>query len=416
MNFDDRTPETWVLNSILRTGGDSIDGLGLEPNDFERGDHARIFGKMLDLRRQGITIEPIALTEALPNDTAAVWNLYSSSEVAVGIDHYVDMVHTHSTRRRLSDLSEGLRSFEAGMTSNDMVEYARTQVEQIAGVKQTKSALMPDLLTAALAEVTEQKLYTPTIWPSLNQAMGGLKPGALYVVGARPGVGKSVVALNLSMGLGAKGTVAFSSLEMSRNELTLRGLASMAEVDVSSLTRGELNQSDWERIEAARPRFNRQVAIDDRPGVGPGQIRAFARSIQRGGNLVAVVVDYLQLMMMPGREPRHEKVSEMSRQLKMLAKDLHIPVIALSQLNRRSETAPDKRPTLSDLRESGSIEQDADVVILLSKPDDRPGDIDLDVAKNRHGRLGVVTLAWRGEYSRIDDFQWHQPGGTHPWR
>jgi len=272
------------------------------------------------------------------------------------------------------------------------------------------------ILVPAPLEVTEAKLYTPTIWPSLNASIGGLKPGALYVVGARPGVGKSVVALNLAMGLATKGTVAFSSLEMSRNELTLRGLASMAEVDVSRLTRGDLTVDDRERIAAARPRFNRQVAIDDRPGVGPSQIRAFARSIQRGGNLAGIVIDYMQLMTLPGKEPRHEKVSEMSRQLKILAKDLNVPVIALSQLNRGSEQRADKIPTLSDLRESGSIEQDADVVILLSRPEDKPADIIFDVAKNRHGRQGLVELVWRGNIARIDDYAWNQPGGTHPWR
>ncbi len=235
---------------------------------------------------------------------------------------------------------------------------------------------------------------------------GGLRPGHLLIVGARPAVGKSVVASVIAHAVARRGVgTLFCSLEMSRDEVTDRVAADIASVDVGRLTRRELRPEDWERLKTAQASASGwPLKVVDRADQTVSGVRARARDVsRRKGGLGLVVVDYLQLMKpSDSKAPRQEQVASISRGLKLLAKEMQVPVVALAQVNRGPMNRTDKRPAMSDLRESGSIEADADEIVLLHRDDkESPGEIEFIVEKNRHGRTGTVALAWAPHFSRV---------------
>ena len=252
----------------------------------------------------------------------------------------------------------------------------------------------------------------PTGFAELDELTNGLHPGQMIIVAARPAIGKSTLALDFARSAAIRNnlTTAVFSLEMSASEIMTRLLSAEAGLKLHSLRTGKLTDDDWERLSKVTSRIeNAPLYIDDSPNLTMMEIRAKARRMKQRYDLKLVIIDYLQLMS-SGRkvESRQVEVSEFSRQIKLLAKELGIPVIAISQLNRASEQRTDKRPLLSDLRESGSLEQDADMVILLHREDaynkdDRPGEADLIVAKHRNGETRTVTTAFQGHYSRFVD-------------
>jgi replicative DNA helicase len=239
-------------------------------------------------------------------------------------------------------------------------------------------------------------------------------PGAVYVLAARPGGGKSMCALNMAVDLAKRGPVAFVSFEMMQPEIWRRLIAAEAEVSLTKLNRNRLEPADWDRVRDARARImDMPLFIDDRMGSSMTQVEAYVRQVARKGKLAGVVVDYLQLI--PSTDPRKsrwEHIGDLTRQFKQLAGKLGVPVILLSQLNRESEKI-DRLPTLSDLRESGSIEQDADVVLFLARRKDKLGQfedvVDLIVAKNRHGAMGRLELDWEGKFARLSNRRFGDP-------
>jgi replicative DNA helicase len=277
------------------------------------------------------------------------------------------------------------------------------------------------LMTPALEEIEAIAGHdgslsgAPTGFADLDSLTNGLHPGQLIVLAARPGIGKSTAALDFARATSIKhgmASVVFS-LEMSRIEITMRLLSAEARVHLQNMRNGRMSEDDWGRLArrmgeiASAPLF-----IDDSPGLNMMELRAKCRRLKQKHDLKLVVVDYLQLMT-PGKrsDSRQQEVSEMSRSLKLLAKEIGVPVVALSQLNRQAETRSDKKPQLSDLRESGAIEQDADVVILLHRDDayekesPRAGEADFIVAKHRNGPTDTVTVAFQGHYSRFVDMR-----------
>ena len=255
----------------------------------------------------------------------------------------------------------------------------------------------------------------PTGFRDLDELTNGLHPGQLVIIAARPAVGKSTWGLDIARSASIRHGLAscIFSLEMGRNEITMRLLSAEARVPLHHMRAGTMSDDDWARLArrmgevAEAPLF-----IDDSPNMTMMEIRAKARRLKQRHDLRLVVVDYMQLMTSTKRvESRQVEVSEMSRSLKLLAKELDVPVVAISQLNRQPEQRADKRPQLSDLRESGSIEQDADLVVLLHREDlyekesPRAGEADLIVAKNRNGPTRTVTVAFQGHYSRFVDMQ-----------
>src|SRR5947209_986621 len=253
----------------------------------------------------------------------------------------------------------------------------------------------------------------PTGFVDLDAVTNGLHPGQMVIVAARPGIGKSTLGLDLARSCSVAHVMAsvIFSLEMSRTEIVMRLLSAEAKIRLSDMRSGRMTDDDWTRLARRMGEISEApLFIDDSPNMTMMEIRAKARRLKQRHDLRLIVVDYLQLMTSQRRiESRQQEVSELSRSLKLLAKDVNVPVVAISQLNRSPEQRADKKPQLSDLRESGAIEQDSDVVILLYREDvvepesPRAGEADLIVAKHRNGPTAVVTVAFQGHYSRFVD-------------
>ena len=253
----------------------------------------------------------------------------------------------------------------------------------------------------------------------MDRMTAGLQRGDLIIIAGRPSMGKTTFAMNIAenAAIGANVPVAIYSMEMSAEQLSFRMIGSIGRVNQGHLRTGRLTDEDWSRIESAVSMMsNAPIYIDDSAGLTPTDVRARARRLKREHGLGLVVVDYLQLMQVAGNvENRATEISEISRSLKALAKELDVPVIALSQLNRSVEQRADKKPVMSDLRESGAIEQDADLISFLHRPsaydaEDRPGEAEVIIAKHRSGPTGIVTLTWRPQYMRFED----HAGGDEP--
>jgi replicative DNA helicase len=248
----------------------------------------------------------------------------------------------------------------------------------------------------------------------MDRLLNGLQPGQLIMLAARPGMGKSTLGLDFARAAAIKNnaTAAVFSLEMGRNEIVMRLLSSESSIGLTAMRSGKMNEADWQKLARKMSNVsNAPLFIDDSPNLTITEIRAKCRRLKQRHDLKLVVVDYLQLMT-SGRkvESRQQEVSEFSRSLKLLAKELNVPVVAISQLNRGPEQRTDKRPMLSDLRESGSLEQDSDVVILIHREEHydkeaRPGEADLIVAKHRNGPIATIQVSFQGHYSRFTDMQ-----------
>src|SRR5690625_3616014 len=258
----------------------------------------------------------------------------------------------------------------------------------------------------------------PTPWRDLNYLKRGWRPGRLYVSGARPSVGKSVALLQAALHLARAGVVSFHRLEMPSDEVERRILAQVGQVALGKLEGRNpdnpdsvMHADDWDKVAKTRAKVaDLPLAIDDRGSVSVADIRARARQVSRHGPLAAVVVDYLQLLAAPrgmGGRNRAEVVGEFSRSLKLLARELNVPVIAAVQLNRNSVNRDDPRPTMADIRESGSVEQDSDNIILLHRQDNTHTDLDMLLVKQRQGPLGKAELTMQGHYARIIERGWN---------
>lgn len=412
--------EAAIVGLALR-GHHEVDDVHLVGADFHSPKLGALWDLMTRLRHGGEPADPATVVSHLPRldirgiEAEDVAHLYGSAPAA-GTEHYAGLVADAATRRRLRVVgARVIQLADATETAAEAVELARAEVDgcatSVAGLH-----LLSDNLAETITRLSEPDVSVPTPWHDLNHMISGLRPGGLYIVGARPGVGKSLMANGLALGLARRGGVAYNNLEMSRHEVFERMLAAVATVRYERFVTRSLGPDDYRRIEAHVDGLERlPISVDDRSSVTVTDIRSHARTMARRGPLAGVVVDYLQLMGGGGgkgdRRMRHEVVGEISRSLKILAKELNVPVVALSQLNRASAQRTDSRPTMSDLRESGSLEQDADVVLLLHKEEDDPTVMYVGVAKNRQGRTDSFRLAREGEYARLSDFQW-TPAGT----
>lgn len=415
----DAVAEQSVLGAML-ISRDAIADIAdiLDGGDFYQPAHETIYRTILEVHGAGKPVDAITINDALTGmgEIARVGGHSYTHELATTVPsasagaYYAEIVAHAATRRRLTSAGRKIQDLAgSGGDVDELVEAARREVDQTS--RATGSAVLSfgETIDTMLGTLDEEINHHPTPWQAVNDIIGGLRPGALYVVGARPSVGKSVVALNLAQGLAKRGSVAFSSLEMSNNDVQIRAVSADLNLDVSKLIERNLNASDWAKIRDRRASWSDvPLFVDDRSGVTITDIKRFARSVNRRKPLAGLVVDYLQLMSQPhgDKRPRHEFVADMSRQLKIMAMDMQIPVIALSQLNRASESRQDKMPQISDLRESGAVEQDADVVLLLHREimGDLKNDFKVLVAKNRHGATGLAELQFWGQYSKALDY------------
>lgn len=404
--------ELAVLGAVMQTEGKALDRIAVTGRDFREKRQGDLFDLLRKRHENGEPVDHITMLTLVPaNDVPLVDHAYEHGWAYAAVEVHADTMTTAALRRRLASVGQGLQNLGAETNQAQLREIAYGMLDDAMGATASRVAYLEDILDDTVAYMTEQKRFVPTPWPKLNQMIGGLRPGALYVFGARPGVGKTVVAQAIAQTLATSGLggVSFSSLEMGRYELHQRFIAANTSLTLYRMKNGIVGERDVAIIRDNAGKVSPRVAIDDRSSVGLAEIRQHARQVAHDGGLAGIIVDYLQLMEGPPGSNRQEVVAAFSRGLKILARDLGVPVIALSQLNRNSESSLSGQPKLSDLRESGAIEQDADLVVLLHREKDpqtqklNEFEITFDVAKNRHGETGIVRLNWDGTHSLITD-------------
>jgi replicative DNA helicase len=402
----------------------------VQPEDFYRPLHGQIFGAIMALTHAAEPVDYVTVQAKLQErgavaiELAVLSSLQMNTPSAANAQHYAEIVRDKAQQRRL--ISVGGEIVDDSYVATDdvvgLIDEAERKINQIGDNRKIDTVSPLQRLLLSEADILEARGETrgqfnglETGYKSLDLILQGLQPSSMTIIGARPGTGKTAFALGILIHVGAvvKRPALFFSLEMSRQELAERILASTARIDSSKLRTGDLSDADWNRAhEAFGFLQSARVFIDDNPSLTVMDVRSRARRIkQQQGDLGVVVVDYLQLMSSRGRaENRQVEVSDMSRSLKILARELQCPVIALSQLSRKLEDRADKRPVMSDLRESGSLEQDADVVLFLFRPEqygevanDKKSEAEIIVGKNRNGPTRTAHLTWRGEFARFDN-------------
>ncbi|HTP28429.1 MAG TPA: replicative DNA helicase [Anaeromyxobacteraceae bacterium] len=400
----------------------------LKAEDFYLHAHQLVFATCAELVQEKHVVDPVLLHQRLeakgllgavvPRDLP--FALAKGLGTAANVRHYASVVAELARVRRVQLVAQAVlaRGYEAGASVGEYLESAQQEIFAAAqgGSVETlrlihepmlKAIESIDAIQARVRAGTSTLTGVPTGIHALDQKLLGLQPGALIVLAARPSVGKTALALNIGShaAIRSQKRVAIFSLEMPSEQLAMRILAAEAKLDFWRMTQGLLQQSDWDRIMSHGDRIGRsRIWLDDNFVLTPLELRSKCRKIKRDGGLDLVIVDYLQLMNAPGAQSREQEIAVISRSLKSLAKELEVPILALSQLNRGVEKRKGEPPMLSDLRESGAIEQDADVVMFLHRPgEERDGEglhkadvqeVELHVAKQRQGPTGIVELVF----------------------
>jgi len=398
--------------------------------DFYIPKHEIIFEAVLTLYSHGEPTDVIAVTDELTKTgqlqraggAEYLHTLTGLVPTAANAGYYASIVAEKAVLRRL--VEAGTRIVQMGYASEgevvDLVNNAQAEIYGVTGGVEAEDYVpLVEAIDTAVDEIERARgrdgemIGVPTGFSELDELTNGLHGGQLIIVAARPGLGKSTLALDFARSATIKHHLPtiFFSLEMGRSEIAMRLLAAESTIGMTTLRKGNMEQRDWDKLANIRGQIaDAPLYIDDSPNMTLVEIRAKCRRLSQKVGLKMVVIDYLQLMTSGKKvESRQQEVSEFSRALKLLAKELNVPVIALSQLNRGPEQRADKKPALSDLRESGSLEQDADIVVLLHREDayerDAPptGEADLIVAKHRNGRQDTIKVAFSGMYSRFSD-------------
>ena len=403
----------------------------MRPEDFYRPLHGQIFSAIIALSNAGEPIDYVTVQNQIqqhgstPVDIGVLSALSMNTANSANANQYAMLVREKSQQRKLISVASEIVD-EAYKPTDDvdmLIDQAEARINAITDSRGFESVSHITELLMNEANILELRGESrgefngvTTGYHSLDKLVQGLQPGSMNIVGARPGAGKTAFALGILTHVGAvtKRPALFFSLEMSRQEITERILASTGRINSMKLRTGDLNEADWNRTHDAFSFLGgAQIFIDDNPGLTTMDVRARARRIkQQQGDLGIVIIDYLQLMSSRGRyENRQTEVAEMSRNLKMLARELETPVLALSQLSRKAEERQEKKPLMSDLRESGSLEQDADIVMFIHRADmyaqsvdnASKGEAEIIVGKNRNGQTGSVHLNWRPEFTRFEN-------------
>jgi replicative DNA helicase len=399
--------------------------------DFYRPAHEIVFDAITDLYGRGEPADAVTVADELTKQgqlsriggPAYLHELLSSVPTAANAGYYARIVRERSVLRKL--VEAGTRIVQLGYAPEggdveDLVNAAQAEIYAVTERRTTEDYLpLSEVIEGTIDEIEasghrgDGMIGIPTGFADLDQLTNGLHSGQMVVIAARPAVGKSTVGLDIARSAAIHNdlTTVIFSLEMSRNEITMRLLSAEARIPLQNMRKGTMREEDWTRLARTMGEVNEKpLFIDDSPNMSLMEIRAKCRRLKQRHDLKLVIVDYLQLMTSGKRvESRQQEVSEFSRALKLLAKEIEVPVIAISQLNRGPEQRTDKKPQMSDLRESGSIEQDADMVILLHREDmyekesPRAGEADFIVAKHRNGPTDTITVAFQGHYSRFVD-------------
>ena len=401
--------------------------------DFYRRDHRLIFEAIAEVAEKRGSCDAVTVSEQLERKgrldeiggLAYLGTIARDTPSAANVRAYAEIIRERSILRQLVAAGGEIAAAATdshGRSASELVDEAERRVFEIAergsrgksGFVAIKDVLPQtidrlDLLHQSPGEIRG----VPTGFTLLDRKTTGFQPGDLIVIAGRPSMGKTTLAVNIAENAAiAKGVPsAIFSMEMSAEQLTLRLISSLGRVNQTHLRTGNFSEEDWSRIQGAMAQLSgAPLYVDESPALTPTEVRARARRLKRERGLGLVVVDYLQLMQVPGtKENRATEISEISRSLKALAKELQVPVVALSQLNRAVEQRTDKKPVMSDLRESGAIEQDSDVILLIYREEvydpntTRRGVADIIIAKQRNGPVGEVQLTFLGEYTRFEN-------------
>lgn len=421
--------EQAVLGAILLDSDALVTAMErVSSDDFYRGSHQRIFEAMIELAQEDEPVDLITLTARLQNKqeleeaggVTYLSELANAVPTAANVDYYAQIVEEKSMLRRL--IRTATQIVSNGYASSEDVGLMLNDAEQrILEISQRRSSSGFVSIRDVLMEVFERVefLYSykggttgiPSGFHDLDKMTSGFQRSDLIIVAARPSVGKTAFALNIvqNVGVRAKETVAIFSLEMGAAQLVQRMVCAESNVDAQRMRTGFLESDDWEKLTMAIGALSEaNIYIDDSPGITVADIRAKCRRLKQEKGLGMILIDYLQLISGRGKgDNRQQEVSEISRTLKQIARELDVPVIALSQLSRGVEQRQDKRPMMSDLRESGSIEQDADIVAFLYRDDyydketEKKNIIEIIIAKQRNGPVGTVELAFLKNYNKF---------------
>jgi len=427
-----------VLGSILidpRCVSEVIDKL--RPEDFYLRQNREIYETVYTMFNYSLTIDPVTVLENMKQNgyydenqsRGYILQLMDTTPTAANVGEYIDIIKDKTLLRRVAETAGDLTAMiqEGTATGQDILEAAEQRVYAIRQGRAARGLIPISEVIIDVYDRLEELAASDSAIPGLStglrdldRAISGLNNSDLILLAARPGMGKTSMALNILLDAGKKSgkKVAFFSLEMSREQLALRLISSECFVDNKKLVTGKLSDEDWESVAAAADSLNRSaILIDDDSSITVADILAKCRRVE---DLGLIVIDYLQLMQSAGGknnargENRQQIVSDISRSLKIMAKDLNVPVLCLSQLSRANESRQDKRPMLSDLRESGAIEQDADIVLFLYREGyynadtENPNLAECIIAKNRHGETGKVELQWTPEFTTFTDMEWRR--------
>jgi replicative DNA helicase len=405
-------------------------------DDFYRQQHQRIFLCMTKLHEMGSAVDLVTVSASLSaNQTldeaggiSYLTEIASSVPTAANIEYYAEIVSQKSTLRKL--ISTATEIVQDGYIRqgeiDELLDETEKKILEISNRKNTKAFQeIKDVVFQAyskidmISQLKGEVTGIPTGYKELDRLTAGFQRNDLIIVAARPSVGKTAFVLNIAQNVAkqAKGfRVAIFSLEMGSEQLVMRMLSAEGNVDAQKLRTGKLENTDWKNLQMAASSLEKtNIFIDDTPGIRVSEIRSKCRRLKQEHGLDLVMIDYLQLIQgsEKSRENRQQEVSEISRSLKGLARELEVPVIALSQLSRGVETRQDKRPMMSDIRESGSIEQDADIVAFLYRDDyydketDNQNIIEIIIAKQRNGPVGTVKLSFQKEYNKFVNLDFH---------
>ncbi len=435
--------EQSILGGLLISGtnGNAWDEVAerVSDVDFYRADHREIFRVIGQLAEEAKPIDVVTVSEGLSNlgllekvgGVAYLGTLAKNTPSAANIGAYAGIVRERAVLRQLISVSNTI-SEQAynpeGRDSNQVLDEAERKIFEIAEMRSRGAGPLPikKLLATAVNKIDElyhskgQLTGLPSGFSDLDEMTSGLQPADLIIVAGRPSMGKTTFAMNICehVAVTTDKPVLVFSMEMPADSIVMRMLSSLGRIDQSRVRSGNLDEEDWPRVNSAISILsNKKIFIDDSPALNPLEVRARARRVFREhGEIGMILVDYLQLMQVPGSDNRVNEISEISRSLKALAKEMNAPLVALSQLNRGLEQRPNKRPVMSDLRESGAIEQDADVIAFIyrdevyNKETTDKGVAEIIIGKHRNGPIGVVKLAFLGQFTRFEDLA-HDYGG-----
>ena len=397
----------------------------VKPADFYDENHKEIFQAMIDLNRKNAPVDALTVAEELKkrNSRAYIASLSSMTPTTSNAMEYGRIVAEKASVRRLIETADDIvtKGYDGTMDANQMLDYAESGIFEISQARQKgqyshiRDVLVENLAIIDRAEQMDGGLTGITTgFSKLDEMTSGMQKSDLIILAARPAMGKTAFALSLARNAAVKGkaSVMIFSLEMAKEQLTQRLLSMESKVDLQTLKTGRLERRDWDDLNVALDILsNSNIHIDDTAGISIMEMKSKCRRLKAEAGLDLVIIDYLQLMNPEGKaDSRTQEISVISRNLKLLARELDCPVLVLSQLSRAPEQRTDHRPMLSDLRESGSIEQDADIVIFLYRDEyynkedtEKPGECEVIVAKHRSGPTGSVDVAWIERYTQFKD-------------